>query len=441
MTIISFVNFLGDILFALFYFRKKDNSSFSVFRRAAGLVCLLLTIVLYTSGIIPFLGGTLQRFLVRAILLFCFILLSFPIQPISAIYLTIFWSTLQLLVQSFFFAPYTYAVFSGTAVITHMPLMDMLICTLLTLMVKAVFFLTFTKITPMEGVSPVQAPDVAVLAMISSVAIYTRELAIPLTDPSIQMASELSNYFLTLTLALIVALGFMEYTRRARNTQAVLELQRQETDALLASIKSYRENAQEVSALRHDMRNHMISMRLLLNDGKNEEVGEYIDSLLKKGTAVHKQFFTGNDLVDGILSVKFSDEVTAVTDISVKLDLRSAGFISNEDLCVLFGNVIDNALEACAGLKNDQKPWIKISGGVSANLLLLRFENSAGKVPILVNGLPVTVKSDKSLHGFGLRNVESILRKYDGSMNIVQDTPGAFVLTMAIPVSQTVNFP
>lgn len=433
MTIISFANYLGDIVFSLFYFKRKDNSSFSWFRRGAGLACLLLTIVLYTSGVFPILGGTLQRFLVRAVLVFGFVCLSFPINLTPAFYISLFWSTLQLLVQSLFFAPYTYHFFMGTAVISGNKVVDMLFCTIVTLLVKAVFFLTFNRITPMNGVSPVQVLDIAVLAPISAVAIYTRELAVPLTDPSIQMASELSNYYITLTLALVVTMGFMEYNRRARNMNAILQLQQQETDALLASIKSYRENAQAISALRHDLQNHMISLRLLLNEGKVSEVGEYIDSLLKKGTAAHKQFFTGNDLVDGILSVKFSDEVIESTDISVKLDLSSVGFILNEDLCVIFGNVIDNALEACSHLKQGEKPRIKISGGVAANMLLLRFENTAQSVPVLINGLPFTIKAEKTLHGFGLRNVENVLRKYDGSMNIIQDEPGMFVLTMAIP--------
>lgn len=436
MSAVSVANYFIDLLFALLYFQRQDNADFPWWKKLAGLCCLLLTLVLYPTGVFPFLSGTVQRFFLRILLTLMFVYISVPLKWISAVYGVCYWCTVHLLAQSLFFLPHTYALFNGTAVFTGNAASDWFICIFLTLLVKLAVFLPFTRLTPLVNISPVQPADLLPVGLVAAAAIYGRELAVPLVQAGTAAPISSGAYYLILQLALLILLGYMERSRRARQEHAVTQLQKQEAEALLRGVQNQNANAQVISALRHDLKNHLLTIQLLLSEGKPEEADQYIATLLEKTAPIRKTYNTGSELVNGLLSVKLDETHCRGLDVSVNLDMRSGSFLSNYDLCVLFGNVIDNALEACRELSPEEHPYFRISGGQSANVLLLRFENSCKTAAVLVNGLPLTAKADARLHGFGLRNVSMILKKYDGNLSITQEHPGEFVLTMLIPIPQ-----
>lgn len=102
------------------------------------------------------------------------------------------------------------------------------------------------------------------------------------------------------------------------------------------------------------------------------------------------------------------------------------------DLRVLLGNALDNAVEACQRVAPSERRFIRVSGGPSANYLLVRVENSCGNGLALREGLPTT-KVNKALHGFGLRNIKGVLERYGGSLTIATEA-GCFISTMLIPI-------
>lgn len=434
MTIISAANFIIDAVFTLIAFRRRDNSKRSLPRMVCSYICLLLTLGLYMNNTFAFLSGSIQRFLIRAVLVFLFIYLSLPIRLITAIYACFYWCTLQTLVQSLFFAPLTYPVFNAAAIFTGNPVWDTVFCIFITLVVKCLFYVIFILLTPLEGMSPVYPIDIVPIFLIAAVDVYAREIAIPLTRSQGQNMSALSNYYLILQAVLIVLLGFMEYSRKVRVLRMQDQIRNLESEALIQNIENNRENARAISALRHDLRNHLISLRLLNREGHTQEIDSYIDSLMPQVTAPRKQYITGNDLADGLLSMKLDPGQLPDVDCQVNLDLSKAGFISNEDLCVILGNALDNAIEACAVIKEGQTKHISVTGSPAANYLLLRFENSCRKMPTLVNGLPMTGKSDSRMHGFGLKNIRNVVDKYEGNLSISQVADGSFVLTIMIPI-------
>lgn len=430
MTPLSFSNFIGDLLFTLIYFRRKDNGSTPA-RRVMGGFCLMLTVMLYPSGIFPFLAGTVQRYLIRVLLTASFIYLSLSVRRLSALYAAIYWCTVQLLVQSFFFAPRTYSIFTGTAIFTGRKVPDTLLCIFFTLALKGLFVFLTDKLTPMQGISPLQVIDLLPEILIAAVAIYTRELAIPLALMPGDTERALSNYYLILQLVFFLLTVFIEFMRRFRNDSAVTLLQKQEAEALLQSVQNQAENSRAISALRHDLRNHLLSLSVLIQEKNCEQALSYIHTLLEDSAQGQRFPSTGIDLIDGLFSLKLTPDITQRIQLQLKLDLRQGSFLSNTDLCILFGNLIDNALEACEGI---EQPVLIIRGGVSANMLLLHLENTCKHSPILVDGLPVTRKSETLLHGYGLRNVRAVVEKYDGNLSITWDKSERFVVDILIPI-------
>ena len=100
------------------------------------------------------------------------------------------------------------------------------------------------------------------------------------------------------------------------------------------------------------------------------------------------------------------------------------------------GNVLDNAIEACIKLPSSSERFININGGLSANFLLIRVENSCADGVPFSNGLPHTKKADTFLHGFGLRNIQQVLNRYNGNLTIAAEEDGRFVSTMLIPIPE-----
>ncbi|MBQ7860386.1 MAG: GHKL domain-containing protein [Faecalibacterium sp.] len=434
MSTIALANYAMDLLFAMLYFQHSEQPYFPLRRRLLGFAFLMATWILYPSGKFLFLSNMMQRYFLRIVLTLLCVLVSFPIRWSSAVYAVGYWCTLHLLVQSLFFAPFTYGLFQGTAVFTGKPTVDLLLCITLTFAVKGLCFGGFTLLTPLLRVGPVQLPDMIPIALVAVVALYGRELAIPLTHSHPSSSAEISNYYLLLQVSLIALLGYMEFSRRGRRENAAMQLQKQVADALLSGVENQRQNMKALAALNHDLKNHLISLQLLLHEGNQQEADRYIAQLLEQNKAAKRRYSTGSELVDGLLSMKLDGAEARGVDVKVSLDISPGSFLSNHDLCILFGNAIDNALEACEKLPPQRSPYIHISGGQRANALILRFENACANKAVLINGLPLTGKENLMFHGFGLRNVSEMLKKYDGHLSIDKNDEGKFALTVLIPL-------
>ena len=113
------------------------------------------------------------------------------------------------------------------------------------------------------------------------------------------------------------------------------------------------------------------------------------------------------------------------------MDFRAGDFLSDFDLCMLMGNALDNALEACRALPPESDRFIEVKGGVSANLLTVRMVNSC---PAGRNGLLRTTKADPQEHGYGLRIIRDTAARYGGVVETRTDSPGRFTLLLSIPV-------
>ena len=87
------------------------------------------------------------------------------------------------------------------------------------------------------------------------------------------------------------------------------------------------------------------------------------------------------------------------------------------DLCVVFGNVVDNAIEACQKLPNEQEKEICISARVIKDVFFIKSTNPTKK-DIEISNIIMTTKEDAIDHGIGLYNIRSIVQKYDGHMQL-----------------------
>lgn len=185
---------------------------------------------------------------------------------------------------------------------------------------------------------------------------------------------------------------------------------------------------------RHDFKNHAIVIGAMLEQGDVSGARRYFAELSGEVAAASGRFSTGSPVVNALLDVKASEVAADGTRICFEGVIPASG-IAPKDLCVCVGNLLDNAAEACRMLPDTVKKAITVKALTRHNLLLLSVENpvppgrrSFGK------GLPETTKRDKRRHGYGLRNVEDAVKKYNGTLQTSIEN-GVFTAEVLLEIS------
>lgn len=183
---------------------------------------------------------------------------------------------------------------------------------------------------------------------------------------------------------------------------------------------------------RHDYRSHIQVMKAHAAAGDLEAVRSYLDKLDADLTALDPAVRTGNAMVDAILNSKISlarsKEITVRADANIPVALR----LSELDLCVIIGNLFDNAIEASMALPAPER-LIRVYMEIKGAQLYISFTNltAVGKRK-KVSGRFATTKGEG--HGFGLVRIDNIVERLGGYLTRSSEE-GAFSTEILIPVS------
>lgn len=196
------------------------------------------------------------------------------------------------------------------------------------------------------------------------------------------------------------------------------EIYKQQTYAYQNQLEVIMESQNRVRALRHDMKNHILALQVLVQRKEVEEANQYLDSMKNFMTNPEEYVKTGNDMVDSLLNYKIqkANEVLNVveTKISIPEQLRLHSF----DLNVLLGNLLDNAIDASMQTENKK---LKITIKLDKGILFLNICNSCQRIVGGRKNFLETTKEDKVNHGIGLKNVHRIVEKYHGDIEFIYE--------------------
>lgn len=184
----------------------------------------------------------------------------------------------------------------------------------------------------------------------------------------------------------------------------------------------------QVRGWRHDYRNHIQNMRIQLSEGNYSELGNYLAQLADDLASVDTIVKTGNIMADAVLNSKLNTARKLHVRLNVKASIPENLPISDVELCSLLGNLLDNAVEACASLPEEER-FIRIYIRRLKGQLYLSLQNSAGKVQ-KARGRYVSSKAGE--HGYGIFRIDRIAKKYGGYVNR-QDEEGIFATELMIP--------
>lgn len=191
------------------------------------------------------------------------------------------------------------------------------------------------------------------------------------------------------------------------------------------------DNDLKLRELYHDMKNHLL---ILEDDLENEQKQNYIKGLLKEVKIYESYLDTGNDFLNCIINEKYKQAASKGIEFDAQIDFSDISFMSPMDICTIFSNAIDNAIEACEKITNQSERAMSIKARRIKNFLTIAFENSSTEDFLIENDEILTTKQDKQYHGFGLNNIRKVVEKYDGECKIKRDVE-QFILYLIIPCS------
>jgi sensor histidine kinase YesM len=191
---------------------------------------------------------------------------------------------------------------------------------------------------------------------------------------------------------------------------------KQQTYAYQNQLDVIMESQNRIRALRHDMKNHILALQVLVQKNEMEEADNYLHSMQDFMKNPQEYVSTGNDTIDGLLNYKIQkakDVLKLVeTNISIPENLNLHSF----DLNVVLGNLLDNAIEA--SVQTEEKK-LKITMKLDKGVLFLNICNSCREIANGKKTMLETTKYDKTNHGIGLKNVRRIVEKYHGDMEFI----------------------
>lgn len=182
---------------------------------------------------------------------------------------------------------------------------------------------------------------------------------------------------------------------------------------------------EETRKIRHDINNHLSALGILLNEGRTAEAKAYLGEITEELAMQKPPAATGRPVLDALLlsKARIAENENIKLEITIESDFPES--ISDYDLCGIFGNIIDNAIEAC---EKCEDRYIHIAVKKQLDMLCIFCENPYSGI---ISPDHETSKPDKAAHGYGIKRIEQLAAKHGGIVKISAEK-GIFSISVLI---------
>ena len=211
--------------------------------------------------------------------------------------------------------------------------------------------------------------------------------------------------------------------REVNALQSVVDLQ-------YANYRLSQESIDLVNRKYHDLKHQIAALRA---DLSGPEKLDCLNQIERDIRVYESRSDTGNKVLDAILTAKSAHCLDRGITLTCLADGAALEFMGVVEVSALFGNALDNAIEAVDKLPDRSERLIRLSVARQRGFLCVKVENRCGDGLVIDGELPRTTKADKSLHGYGLKSIRATAEQYGGSVT-VQAEGGWFTLGIVIPI-------
>lgn len=198
----------------------------------------------------------------------------------------------------------------------------------------------------------------------------------------------------------------------------MLKVERKLGEMQLKYYKIMLEREEDTRKYRHDINNHLICLNELIKEGKVNSISEYLMTMQKNMNQIKQKIYvTGNDIIDAILNYHLS-MINKETKIDIIGKCQNELDINKVDLCIIFGNLIQNAVEELSKKDSYNDKYLKVLIKMGTNYLCINISNSISNKGLEKKDLLQTGKKNKLNHGFGLLNIKRTVEENEGKFEI-----------------------
>lgn len=287
---------------------------------------------------------------------------------------------------------------------------DWIVSSIPVILIAAVCYVGFWRKIDADGLLELDNAPMVMMFLVVSLAVIGMDIVFKNID----------NYILLLNLSIMLRISHMIVCLLVIVTEfEILLLERLRIESttsermLVEHQRQYdliRNTIDAVNIKCHDLR-HQI--RLLEGGSLSDEL---LDEIARDVNVYDSHIETGNEVMDTILTEKSLLCEARGIHFTCMVDGQALDFMSPSDLCALFGNALDNAIEAVSEFEDESMRSISLVVKRHTSMVAIHLENYCAQEPVFEEGLPMTTKQDTSLHGFGTRSMSLAVQRYTGSI-------------------------
>lgn len=230
----------------------------------------------------------------------------------------------------------------------------------------------------------------------------------------------------------VALMGIIARIMKEEKIRIEYEIIKEKINAQHKYYLSMKESQDKIKRLYHDMNNHIMCIQNIY--GENEQANRYIRDIKKKIEDCRYTIDSGNMILDVILKEKKDICDKNNIDIIIDINFSNCDFIDSADVCSIFSNMLDNAIEACMKIDyKDKKRKIVLRGTIVKKMFVIRCENTKVNNIKSIGGRLVTDKKDSFVHGIGIHSIKSSVENYYGNVEIISDED-IFKMLIYIPL-------
>lgn len=232
-----------------------------------------------------------------------------------------------------------------------------------------------------------------------------------------------------LTIANVVVFFIFENYAKQQKIKSNLELEQVKLQLESEYLSDIIKKQMQSSKAMHDLKNQLFAIKELVKRGDTKGLKK-IEEICDTVSAIQNIIYTNDTEVDALINSKAHTASIDSISLSCRCYFSGFGKIDKIDLCVLIGNLLDNAIESCK--KIETRRYIEMSILQRANMVNIIVVNPYVGEINNKDGVYNTSKRDKYAHGFGLKSVKSIVNKYDGDIKITSEK-NLFTVSILLP--------
>lgn len=179
--------------------------------------------------------------------------------------------------------------------------------------------------------------------------------------------------------------------------------------------QDYQDSLDLIQMKYHDLKHQITALRAESDEEKRKK---WIDAMEEELSVFENMSKTGNQVLDTILAAKIFHCRKNHIQITCVADGKVLDFMHVIDLCSVFGNALDNAIEHVIMIPEEEKRLIHLTVSAKKGFAFIKIENYCeDNIQKNENDLIITTKAEQKNHGFGLKSIRTVVEKYNGSMD------------------------